>query len=44
MSSKEPDLSILDEIPAEIEAHLSPLGKTVLAALRWLLEKEGKPG
>ena len=32
------DLTLLDEIQPEDEAHLSPLGRVVLAALRRLRE------
>ncbi len=41
--SEDLDLSFLDGIDPEEAAHLSPLGKTVLAALRKLREKEGEP-
>ena len=41
--SEDLDFSLLDEIRSEEEEHLSPLGKIVLATLRWFREREGEP-
>ncbi len=42
--SEDLDLSLLDTIQPEEEVHLSPLGKTILAAFRRLREEEADAG